>query len=254
MAEARERLRRPRRNRRRRFGRRKSDWAGERLGAGAGTRALLRGREREAQGPSQALGGVRRAAPRRRHRARRRLDLLLPAEDDCSESPRGSSPAAARASGRPSASFDARLGSSSGPDDDAFAGGGTRSSRSARAPSCARSFAPPSSRSGSSTSRRLAARLVIEARASASFAGWAAGLRGVADAGEGTSGSFDSDPDWRVEGASERAHRPIENTSRNALRIRFFFPREKISARAAAAAANWVGTFVSFSSALRHSP
>ena len=46
-----------------------------------------------------------------------------PGEDDCSASPRGSSPAAAARPVASSASFDARLGSSSGPDDDAFAGG-----------------------------------------------------------------------------------------------------------------------------------
>ena len=61
-----------------------SGGARERLGSGAGTRALLRGREREAQDPSQALEGFRRAAPRRRHRARRRLST--------SSSRRGQSP------------------------------------------------------------------------------------------------------------------------------------------------------------------
>jgi hypothetical protein len=39
----------------------------------------------------------------------------------------------------------------------------------------------------------------VSSRTSASFSGWGAGWPGMADAGEGTSGSFDGDPDWRVE-------------------------------------------------------
>lgn len=39
----------------------------------------------------------------------------------------------------------------------------------------------------------------VSSRTSVSFSGWGAGWPGMADAGEGTSGSFDGDPDWRVE-------------------------------------------------------
>ena len=127
-----------------------------------------------------------------------------PGEDDCSESPRGSSPAAAPRPVAPSASFDARPGSSSGPDDEAFAGGrDAELERRARAElrSFIRASVEPERIVDVAT---VGGAIGIEARASASFAGWAAELRGVADAGEGTSGSFDSDPDWRVEGASER--------------------------------------------------
>ena len=127
-----------------------------------------------------------------------------PGEDDCSASPRGSSPAAAARPVASSASFDARLGSSSGPDDDAFAGG-----RDAELERRARAELRSVIRASVELERIVDVATVggaigIEARASASFSGWATGWPGVADAGEGTSGSFDSDPDWRVEGASER--------------------------------------------------
>ena len=132
-----------------------------------------------------------------------------PGEDNRPESTRELPPAAApprRVTS--SASFEAWPGSPSDPDDDAFAGGrDAELERHVRAK--LRSFIRASVELERSVVVAAAGHSAIDAavsaiEASASFSGWATGWPGVADAGEGTSGSFDSDPDWRVEGASER--------------------------------------------------